>query len=58
MNPAIKGLTMPGMVAIVFVIPINIEAYEGAMSKWLTPFPKKDNAPNAGICIGYVRRKH
>lgn len=45
MYPVKIGLTIPGIDPKVFDIPIRIEAYFGAMSKWLTVKPDKEKAP-------------
>lgn len=44
-NPVMIGEMIPGIVAKVLEMPIKIEAYCGATSKWLTAKPLQAKAP-------------
>lgn len=43
--PVKLGDTIPGMVANVLLMPIRMDAYCGARSKWFTANPLQANAP-------------
>ena len=47
MYPVKIGETIPGMLAKQFEIPNRIDAYFGAISRWLTAKPDSENPPTA-----------